>query len=174
MTAHTKSLSPSTSFAVRCTVPSLLGGFSRAASLVLDLDIRASFSSACEPPLILPCLKPPEPPFCVTLDVLRGAELGTRPLEDFWCPGVGCGSGGEGRIVMAVLCLVTRPRRAGHGRRAVYFFQPRVHSTEVLVRPICALGRGRRRGAIMSTRVGPMMLNACKRCSLAMKGWQWR
>lgn len=90
--SRTKSFSPSTSFAVLCTVPSLLGGFSRGPR---SLAIGAGFDPLCtassegRPPLDLVCLNPFDPPFCGGCGLYPllpepVAVLGREPLETFW------------------------------------------------------------------------------------------
>lgn len=84
---RTKSFSPSTSFAVLCTVPSLLGGFSRCPSLAPTFDALVSFSSKRMAPLTLPCLSSPDPFSWLLAPLLPfepAAALDLEPPDTFW------------------------------------------------------------------------------------------
>jgi hypothetical protein len=105
--SRTKSFNPSTSFAVLCTVPSLLGAFSLGPSLVAaddaGLGALCPESSAPPRPLLL-CFSPFDAPYCCGLNPLLPeppAALDREPFETFWWL---CGvleAGGDGMVGIA-------------------------------------------------------------------------
>jgi hypothetical protein len=105
--SRTKSFNPSTSFAVLCTVPSLLGAFSLGPSLVAAEDAGLGAlcpdSSAPPRPLLL-CFNPFDAPYCCGLNPLLPeppAAPDREPFETFWWL---CGvleAGGDGMVGIA-------------------------------------------------------------------------
>jgi hypothetical protein len=105
--SHTKSFNPSTSFAVLCTVPSLLGAFSLGPSLAAaeDAGLGGLCPDSSTPPRpLLPCFSPFDAPYCCGLNPLLpepAAALGREPFETFrWLCGV-LEAGGDGMVGIA-------------------------------------------------------------------------